>query len=50
MGVAANFLARLIERYHWIAYVGLAVIFFVALKMIYEGVINPKVGVLTLFS
>jgi YjbE family integral membrane protein len=50
MGVAANFLARLIERYSWIAYVGLAVIFFVALKMIYEGVINPKVGVLTLFS
>jgi YjbE family integral membrane protein len=50
MGVAANFLARLIERYSWIAYVGLAVIFFVALKMIYEGVINPKVGVLTLFN
>ena len=50
MGVAANFLARLIERYRWIAYVGLLVIFFVALKMIYEGVVNPKVGVLTLFS
>jgi YjbE family integral membrane protein len=50
MGVAANFLARIIERYNWIAYVGLIVIFFVALKMVYEGVVNPQVGVLTLFS
>ncbi len=37
MGVAANFIARYIERYRWIAYVGLAVIVWVALKMIYEG-------------
>jgi YjbE family integral membrane protein len=50
MGVAANYLARLIERYTWIAYVGLAVIFFVALKMIYEGVVNEKVGMITLFT
>jgi YjbE family integral membrane protein len=37
MGVAANVLARYIERYRWIAYVGLAVIVYVAGKMIYEG-------------
>jgi YjbE family integral membrane protein len=37
MGVAANFIAKYIERYRWIAYVGLAVIVYVALKMIYEG-------------
>ncbi|GGE09096.1 membrane protein [Polymorphobacter glacialis] len=37
MGIAANFIARYIERYRWIAYVGLAVIVYVALKMIYEG-------------
>ncbi|MDB5689474.1 MAG: rane protein [Sphingomonas bacterium] len=37
MGVAANLLARYIERYRWIAYVGLAVIVYVAGKMIYEG-------------
>jgi YjbE family integral membrane protein len=37
MGVAANFIARYIERYRWIAYVGLAVIVWVALKMIWEG-------------
>ncbi|ATE63286.1 YjbE family putative metal transport protein [Rhizorhabdus dicambivorans] len=37
MGVAANFIARYIERYRWIAYVGLVVILYVALKMIWEG-------------
>jgi YjbE family integral membrane protein len=50
MGVAANLLARIIGRYRWIAYVGLAVIVFVAGKMIYEGWTNEKVGVITLFS
>ena len=37
MGVAANFIAKYIERYRWIAYVGLAVIIWVAGKMIWEG-------------
>lgn len=37
MGVAANVLAKYIERYRWIAWVGLAVILYVALKMIWEG-------------
>jgi YjbE family integral membrane protein len=37
MGLAANVIARYIERYRWIAWVGLAVILWVALKMIYEG-------------
>ena len=37
MGVAANFIARYIERYRWIAWIGLLVILWVALKMIYEG-------------
>ena len=37
MGIAANFIARYIERYRWIAYVGLAVIVWVAGKMIWEG-------------
>lgn len=37
MGVAANFIAQYIERYRWIAYVGLAVIVWVAGKMIWEG-------------
>jgi len=37
MGFAANYVARLIQRYHWINYVGLAVILYVAVSMIYEG-------------
>jgi YjbE family integral membrane protein len=37
MGVAANIIAQYIERYRWIAWVGLAVIVYVAGKMIWEG-------------
>lgn len=37
MGVAANFIARLLQNHRWIAYVGLAVILYVALEMIYRG-------------
>jgi YjbE family integral membrane protein len=37
MGLAASFLARLLNRHRWIAYVGLAIIFYVACKMILEG-------------
>ena len=37
MGVAANAIAKYIERYRWIAYLGLAVILWVALKMIWDG-------------
>ena len=37
MGIAANFIARYIERYRWIGYVGLLVILWVALKMIWDG-------------
>src|SRR6185437_16802766 len=37
MGLAANYVARLIERYFWLNYVGLAVILWVGCNMIYEG-------------
>jgi YjbE family integral membrane protein len=37
MGLAANYVARLIQRYHWINYIGLTVILYVAVNMIYEG-------------
>ncbi|MDK1493149.1 TerC family protein [Sinorhizobium sp. 7-81] len=40
MGVAAGFIAKLLNRYHWIAYVGLAIIFYVAVDMIYRGSIE----------
>ncbi|RRI03874.1 TerC family protein [Mesorhizobium tamadayense] len=37
MGLAASFIARLLHRYRWIAYVGLAIILYVALDMVYRG-------------
>ena len=37
MGVAADFLARLIERQRWIAWAGLLMVVFVALRMIWAG-------------
>src|SRR6476620_10149113 len=37
MGVAASLIARYIERYRWIAWGGLAVILWVAVKMIFDG-------------
>jgi YjbE family integral membrane protein len=40
MGLAASFIARLLQRHHWIAYLGLAVILYVAGEMIYRGVLE----------
>lgn len=51
MGLAANFIARIINKYRWIAYIGLAVIVFVAGKMIYEGWTGTAetAGIISLF-
>jgi len=37
MAVAAGFIARLIDRYRWVAYVGFVIVLIVAVKMIWEG-------------
>lgn len=37
MGLAANLIARYIERYRWIAWAGLATVVFVAVRMIRAG-------------
>lgn len=37
MGIAASFIAKLLQRFRWIAYIGLAVILYVALGMVYRG-------------
>lgn len=50
MGIAANFIARYIERYRWIAYLGLVVILWVAGKMIYDGYVDPELGIASLFG
>lgn len=51
MGLAANFIAKLIERHSWIAYIGLAVIVFVAFRMIYEGWVGTAetAGIISFF-
>jgi len=37
MGIASTFIARLLDRHFWISWVGLGIITFVALRMIWEG-------------
>lgn len=46
MGLAANLIARVIDRHRWIAYVGLVVILWVACSMIYDGLTDRRLGVL----
>lgn len=45
MGVAANFIAGLLVKHRWIAYVGLAIILYVALDMIWRGAIDVQAAV-----
>jgi YjbE family integral membrane protein len=46
MGLAASFIANLLQKHRWIAYVGLAVILYVALDMMWRGwqEISPYIG------
>jgi len=50
MGFAANYVARLIQRFHWINYIGLAVILWVAGNMIYEGWTSNEYGLRGVFG
>lgn len=49
MGLAANLIAKYIERYRWIGFIGLAVIVWVAGKMIWDGAhdVAPVLGLVT---
>src|SRR5688500_7787603 len=49
MGLAANVIAKYIDRYRWIAWIGLLVILWVAGKMIYDGIVEPDIGILDYF-
>jgi len=40
MGLAATIISKLLSKYQWIAYAGLAIIFYVSLEMIYRGSIE----------
>ena len=37
MGTAANYIAKLLERYRWISYIGLAIVLYVAVTMVWHG-------------
>jgi len=50
MGLAANYVARLVQRYRWIAWAGLLLILYVALRMIYDGLVSHETGVLPLIA
>jgi len=50
MGLAATFIARLLNKHRWIAYVGLAIIVYVALKMMWEGWHEVAPHVLTMLG
>jgi YjbE family integral membrane protein len=40
MGLAASYIAKLLNKYHWISYLGLAVIVYVAVTMLYHGIVE----------
>lgn len=40
MGLAATFVARLLSRHRWVAYLGLAIIVYVALRMMWDGALE----------
>ena len=48
MGLAANLVAKLVQRYRWIAWGGLMMILYVALRMIYDGIVDEHYGILHL--
>src|SRR5690349_21853178 len=45
MGLAANLVAKLVQRYRWIAWLGLVMILYVATKMVYDGIIDEHYGI-----
>ncbi len=49
MGLAANVVAKLLNRYRWIALVGLAIILMVALEMIYHGTLETMPALARVF-
>ena len=50
MGLAASFIARVLHRFRWISYVGLAVILYVALEMVWRGTLEVLPNVILLIG
>jgi YjbE family integral membrane protein len=49
MGLAANLVAKLVKRYRWIAWAGLVMVSFVAVRMVVEGIFHDEFGILKAF-
>ena len=52
MGIASNYVARLLARHFWLSWIGLAIVTFVALRMMWEGsaeVLHQTAGTLPLW-
>lgn len=45
VGLAANLIARVIERHRWIAWGGLLAVIYVAGSMIHQGIVDPAIGI-----
>jgi predicted tellurium resistance membrane protein TerC len=50
MGIAANYIAGLLQKHRWIAYAGLAIILYVAVEMIWRGAPEVKPIVVSLLE
>jgi YjbE family integral membrane protein len=46
MGLGANLVAKLVQRYQWIAWIGLVIILWVAGHMVWDGLYDPELGIL----
>ncbi len=46
MGLGANLVAKLVQRYSWIAWIGLIIILWVAGHMVWDGLYDPELGLL----
>jgi predicted tellurium resistance membrane protein TerC len=52
MGIASNYVARLLARHFWLSWIGLAIVTFVALRMMWAGsaeVLHQTAGTLPLW-
>ncbi|MGI9371470.1 MAG: YjbE family putative metal transport protein [Hyphomicrobiales bacterium] len=50
MAFAATIIMKLLTRYPWISWLGLAVLIYVAVEMFYRGVFDPKIGILAIMA
>ena len=50
MAFAATMIMKLLARYHWISWLGLAVLVYVSADMLYRGVFDERTGLLGLIS